>query len=140
MTPEFYKFGDFLFSAWNDAAQAVSLHLSAGMAVKTGKNLSSLLQKLKAPYVLAVTAGKEIRIDAGAIRRLMAVAGDTQAGLVYSDYLVEKGTGYIPRPLLDYQPGSIRDELQLRRCFAFFDFRHEGSFEKIWSSCLMTPV
>jgi GT2 family glycosyltransferase len=110
MTPEFYKFGDFLFSAWNDAAQGAPLHLSAGIAVKTGKNLTSLLQEFKAPYVLAVTAGKEIRIYAGAIRRLVAVAGDTQAGLVYSDYLMEKGTGYIPRPLLDYQPGSIRDD------------------------------
>jgi hypothetical protein len=109
MTPELYKFGDFLFSAWNDAEQTAPLHLSAGSAVKNIKNLSSYLQGLKTLYLLTVTAGKEIRIDAGAIRRFMTVAGDTSAGLVYSDYLMEKRSGHIPRLLIDYQPGSIRD-------------------------------
>jgi len=83
------------------------------------KNLSTFLQKLTKRYLLVVAAGKEIRIDDGALRRLIQVADDSQAGLVYADYFLEEENELIPHPLIDYQPGSIRDDFNFGDVFLF---------------------
>ncbi len=50
------------------------------------------------------------------LQRLLQVAGDTQAALLYSDYFDEKSDGTVSlHPLIDYQAGSVRDD---------FDFGH----------------
>ena len=110
MTPLFCKFGEFSFCALNNAEQAVPIILTKGSTVKDGKNLSSFLETAATRYLLAITAGKEIRINDSAIRRLMTIAEDCRAGLVYSDYFIEKENELVSHPLIDYQPGSIRDD------------------------------
>jgi hypothetical protein len=116
MTPLLYKFGGFLFYALDNPEQAVNIELINGNIVRDVKNLSSLL---KARYLLAVKAGEIIRINDRAIRRLMQTAADTQAGIVYSGYLIEKENELIPRPLIDYQQGSIRDDFNFGYALLF---------------------
>ena len=116
MTPLLYKFGGFLFYALDNMEPAGNIGRVNEKLVRDVQNLSSLL---KARYLLAVTAEKEIRINDGAIRRLLQIAEDTQAGLVYADYLIEKENELIPRPLIDYQPGSIRDDFNFGYALLF---------------------
>ncbi len=110
MTSSFYKFGEYLLYALNNTEHTAPLSLINANPVQDIKNLSTFLQKLKSSYLLVVTAGKEIRIDSSVVRRLLQVAADSQAGLVYADYFLEKEDELIPCPLIDYQPGSIRDD------------------------------
>jgi hypothetical protein len=49
----------------------------------------------------------------GAIQRMLQVAEDTGAGFVYSDFREQAGDQTGERPLVDYQPGSIRDNFDL---------------------------
>jgi GT2 family glycosyltransferase len=119
MTPLFYKFGEYLFHALNNADETVSLDLINDSPVREVKNLSSLLQKLTTSYVLVIAAGKEIRIENNAIHRLLQIADDSQAGLVYPDYLLEDENKLIPCPLIDYQPGSIRDDFHFGEVLIF---------------------
>jgi len=49
----------------------------------------------------------------------MQVAADSQAGLVYADYFLEEENELIPHPLIDYQPGSIRDDFNFGDVFLF---------------------
>ena len=42
--------------------------------------------------------------------RLVEVAASTNAAIVYSDYYEIKNGGVNPHPLIDYQPGSLRDD------------------------------
>lgn len=52
----------------------------------------------------------------GGLKRLVSAARDAQASLVYSDYMACAGkTAADAHPLVDYQPGSLRDD---------FDFGH----------------
>jgi len=45
------------------------------------------------------------------LQRLVHVANDTRAGLLYSDYFDRAADGAIKlHPLIDYQPGSLRDD------------------------------
>jgi hypothetical protein len=58
------------------------------------------------------------RIDLSTIniQRLAQTAADTQAAMLYSDYFDDKSDGAVTlHPLIDYQPGSVRDD---------FDFGH----------------
>jgi hypothetical protein len=53
--------------------------------------------------------GEDTQIAAGPIARWVQVAEDTGAGLVYSDFRDQIGDETSEHPLIDYQPGSIRD-------------------------------
>ena len=47
--------------------------------------------------------------DLLALRRLLTLARDTKAGIIYSDFFWQTGSDIAPHPLNDYQPGAIRD-------------------------------
>ncbi len=110
MNPSFYKCGEYFLYALNITEHTASVSRINENPHQEIKNLSTFLQKLKSRFLLVIAAGKEIRIDDGALRRLLQVAADSQAGLVYADYFLEDENELIPRPLIDYQPGSIRDD------------------------------
>ncbi|MEQ8203558.1 MAG: hypothetical protein ABRQ31_07215, partial [Smithellaceae bacterium] len=106
----FYKCGEYFLYALNNTEHTASISRINENPHQEIKNLSTFLQKLKSRFLLVIAAGKEIRIDDGALRRLIQVAADSQAGLVYADYFLEEENELIPHHLIDYQPGSIRDD------------------------------
>ncbi len=75
-----------------------------------GEALNDLLADLQAEYLLLTLAGSAITLGARTIERLVQLADDTGAALVYSDFreINEKGETS-DHPLIDYQLGSIRD-------------------------------
>ena len=52
----------------------------------------------------------DVACDLRAWRRLLAVARDTGAGMIYSDYFNNRDGHFTGHPLNDYQPGSLRDD------------------------------
>lgn len=54
-------------------------------------------------------AATDISYDLRALRRLLAVARDTGAGMIYSDYFDNRDGHFTGHPLNDYQPGSLSD-------------------------------
>ncbi|MFH0756985.1 MAG: glycosyltransferase family A protein [Bacteroidota bacterium] len=63
-------------------------------------------------HSLLITTGTRIRMGMLSLERLLRVAGETGAGMVYSDYydLVEEK--HLPHPVTDYQAGSVRDDFE----------------------------
>jgi hypothetical protein len=59
-----------------------------------------------------VIYSKTFQLDPGkfALRRMIQVCEDTNAGIVYSDYFENKDNRLSPHPLIDYQEGSLRDD------------------------------
>jgi hypothetical protein len=106
MTPAAYKFGRFLFYPIERTEQVVEI---TNCSIRDIDNLSSFLKNMEAPYLLAC-AGMEIGMNDLNIIRLVQVAEDTKAGMVFSDYFVEKEGGVRLRQLIEYQQGSIRDD------------------------------
>ena len=52
-----------------------------------------------------------VDLTATGLRRLVHVAADSQAAILYSDYFDQQSDGAIKlHPLIDYQPGSLRDD------------------------------
>lgn len=61
-------------------------------------------------YTLIYTKTLPLRLGAFALERLMQVAADTRAGMVYSDHYQVKDGTLSPLPVIDHQEGSLRDD------------------------------
>ena len=64
--------------------------------------LMQVAENAKADYVLLLTKPVKVQLGQGALDRMLRVASDSNAAMVYSDY-----NGH---PVIDYFPGSIRDD------------------------------
>lgn len=62
------------------------------------------------PYTLIYTKQLPLKIGYFALERLVQVADDTRAGMVYSDHFQMKEGKLSALPVIDYQEGSLRDD------------------------------
>ncbi|HOC60393.1 MAG TPA: DUF4922 domain-containing protein [Smithellaceae bacterium] len=78
---------------------------------------SAFFAEVTSDYLLASDISANIACDPLSRQRLLTVAGETKAGLLYSDYWMAAGNSLIPRLLTPYQPGSIRDDFHFGHSF-----------------------
>ncbi len=70
-------------------------------------------------YTLLYIKPDVLRLGLFALERFLAVADDTEAGMVYADYHTWKGNTRVPHPVIDYQPGSLRDDFDFGSVLLF---------------------
>lgn len=61
-------------------------------------------------YALVYTKTTTLELGYLALERLLQIAQDTEAGMVYADYFQVKGDEQVKAPVIDYQKGSLRDD------------------------------
>ena len=75
------------------------------------KSLRLMSEGVSTPYILLYTKCFDLQLGYHALTRLVSVAEDTGASMVYADHRQQLPSGEIvPRPLIDYQLGSVRDD------------------------------
>jgi hypothetical protein len=94
----------------------------------TIRHLAKLVQS---DYALLALGESIIELGQGAIERLVQVAEYTEAPMAYADYMEMKNSLLAPHPVIDYQPGSLRDDfnfgpLMLYRAEVLKAFRYEN--------------
>jgi len=73
--------------------------------------LRKVAAEARAPYTLIYTKQTELALVHYALERMVQLAGDTGAALLYADHFRRKGTDAPqPQPLIDYQAGALRDD------------------------------
>ncbi len=82
---------------------------SFSLSLRSGKTLNLVFSKVRTDYVLLITQAQEIQLGQNALERFVAIAEQTGAGIVYSDYFDKKSGTRSEHPTIDYQLGSIRD-------------------------------
>ncbi len=97
-----------LVSNKKDCTNADGLSIEAG-ALFSGRLIERLVEVCTTEYLLVILPSEHLAWGERALERLVEVARDSGAGLVYSDYREQEGTELKDHPLSDYQPGSIRD-------------------------------
>ena len=73
-----------------------------------------------ADYALVYTKTTTLELGYMALERLLQIAQDTGAGLVYADHYQVKGGELVKAPVIDYQKGSLRDDFDFGSVL-FFD-------------------
>ena len=119
MTPLAFKFGRYLLAAVDDEKEAISVWPVNVLKIKNIRHLSSFLRKISGKYLLAVTCSNVVKCDEQSMRRMLTIAHDTQAGIIYSDFIEQKKNNFIPHPLIDYQQGSVRDDFNFGHVLLF---------------------
>ena len=73
-----------------------------------------------ADYALVYTKTTTLELGYMALERLLQIAQDTNAGLVYADHYQVKDGELVKAPVIDYQNGSLRDDFDFGSVL-FFD-------------------
>ena len=73
-----------------------------------------------ADYALVYTKTTTLELGYMALERLLQIAQDTEAGLVYADHYQVKDGELVKAPVIDYQKGSLRDDFDFGSVL-FFD-------------------
>ena len=74
----------------------------------------------KADYALVYTRTTTLELGYMALERILQIAQDTNAGLVYADHYQVKGGELVKAPVIDDQKGSLRDDFDFGSVL-FFD-------------------
>lgn len=78
--------------------------------IGSSATLKKILSCCQTPWLAIYTGSGTLETGASALHRFIRIAQDTNAAILYSDYREqEKGT-LAPHPVIDYQPGSLRDD------------------------------
>ncbi len=88
-------------------------------SVISGAGVNALLADWKSDYLLLILPGGQVELGARALDRLVQVADDSGAGLLYSDFRQRDGQEVTDHPLIDYQLGSIRDNFDFGSLILF---------------------
>ena len=85
--------------------------------------LMQVAENAKADYVLLLTKSVKVVLGQGALDRMLRVASDSNAAMVYSDYISKKEVdGKVvneKHPVIDYFAGSIRDDFDFGSLWLF---------------------
>jgi glycosyltransferase involved in cell wall biosynthesis len=76
----------------------------------SSKVIKFICEKITGDHIIFITNQCSLEIRASAIEQFLNFATHSNSGLVYSDYFVRTNHEIKMHPLIDYQPGSIRDD------------------------------
>lgn len=72
--------------------------------------IRQIAKLVRGDFALLALGGLEFELGQGAVERLVQVAENTDAPMIYADYLEVKNDNLSVHPVIDYQLGSLRDD------------------------------
>ena len=72
--------------------------------------IRQVAEKAQSEYTLLYTKSTDLRLVHYALERMVQLAGDSAAPLLYADHFREKNGVVEPHPVIDCQLGSVRDD------------------------------
>lgn len=94
-------------SIYNDLDDCTIIDITEPMSTSTILNIE---KHTDADFVLLSLKPMPVRFGQNALERLLRIATDSAAGMVYADNYIEKDGTVERHPNIDYQTGSIRDD------------------------------
>lgn len=101
-------------------SQLVDKVVCLDQPVFKSETIRRIAAESNADYALVYTKTTTLELGYMALERLLQIAQDTEAGLVYADHYQVKGGELVKAPVIDYQKGSLRDDFDFGSVL-FFD-------------------
>jgi len=99
-------------------------------SITSGRTFNRLAEKIKTKYFLAIIQSQRIELGQNALERMIDVAEQTRAGMVYSDYYEIDNDERQEHPVNEYQLGSIRDGFDFGPILLFSTAAVKKAFKK----------
>lgn len=106
MKTSVYQWGRLLLWSAADEKQAEERWPSGDGPFRPLKRPSVFFKSMASDYLLVMDAEKSVSCGPAELRRLLSLARDTHAGMIYSDYVENINGKFTGRSLIDYQAGS----------------------------------
>ena len=92
----------------------------SGVSLRTTETLRSIAEAVSHKYVLLYTKDKPLEMGMFALDRILTIAQDTGADMLYADHyrLMEDGTRH-RHPLIECQKGALRDDFDFGSVLVF---------------------
>jgi len=87
--------------------------------VTSDETLYRILTGIRTEYFLLLLGSRQISIESKALEKILGKAGSSEAGLIYTDFYDENEHRKTLHPLVDYQPGSVRDDFDFGSMMLF---------------------
>jgi len=94
-------------------------HFIAGAPILSHETLGKVIDEIQTTHLLLLSETHRISLEPEALDRFLNMAETTKAGLVYSNFYDENERGKLLHPLIDYQPGSVRDDFDFGTMILF---------------------
>ena len=105
-----------LVAALEKSTSVSGIYFLQDIPLQSSSFLMHVAEKATADYVLLQLKPVAVTLGAGALERMMAVASDTGAAMVYADRYEVKNGVVEHHAVIDYQEGSLRDDFDLVHC------------------------
>lgn len=89
------------------------------VTLRSTGSVRDIAARTQAPFTLICTKPSELRLVAFALERMLQVADDTGADLVYADHFNVTEAGTVQAPVIDCQKGSLRDDFDFGSVLLF---------------------
>jgi hypothetical protein len=92
----------------------------SGVSLRSTETLRSIAEAISHKYVLVYTKGEPLEMGMFALDRILSIAEDTGADMLYADHyrLLEDGSRQ-RHPLIDCQKGALRDDFDFGSVLVF---------------------
>ena len=95
--------------------------------------MKAIAQKANTEYTLLYTKETTLELGMFALERMMHIAEDSDAGMVYADHYQIAGGKQTNAPVIDYQFGSLRDDFNFGSVLLFNTSRRKEAAGRITS-------
>ena len=110
MKSEIYHLGNYAIRRLPDIDRPPDIRPEPTAALRKVSRPSAFFEKIATGHLLITDSSFDIFCDSLYTGRMLQIAADTGAGLVYADFLQKEGKTLQPHPLNDYSEGSLRDD------------------------------
>lgn len=104
-----------------------------------------IAEKANADYILLITDAENLKFNYLATERFLSVAKDSEASILYSDYVKINNENIVYQSLIDYQKGSLRNDFDFGKAMFFktahlkkaiYSFANDYHFGGLYQLCL----
>ncbi len=99
-----------------EVARVIPLDASS---FKSTASIKEVASKAEAPFVLLYTKTTDLSFGKFSLERIIAVAEDTSASMIYSDHIKEMDGERVFAPVIDCQMGALRDDFDFGSVLVF---------------------
>ena len=110
----------FLLSTQDSAAASVmGCQVLKVPALNSSETMRQIAKHADADYILLYTKYSTLELGYFALERMVSIASDTCAGMIYADHYQVIGKDRKAAPVIDYQKGSLRDDFNFGSVLLF---------------------
>ena len=97
-------------TTYNDTPFSRQYTNLSSQTLQSNEMMHLIATTCQTPYLLIYNKYTPLDVNNRALKRMIQVAEDTQAGMVYADYYELHDNKRQPHPVIDYQQGSVRND------------------------------